>query len=143
MKIAGVLETCLYAIDLPAAEQFYTGMLGLEVISREPGRHVFFRCGPGVFLLFNPEHTSAQVTSVGGVEIPLHGTRGAGHVAFAVPEPELASWRERLGQAGIAIEAEVRWPGGGHSFYFRDPAGNSVELASPRLWGLEDAALLR
>jgi catechol 2,3-dioxygenase-like lactoylglutathione lyase family enzyme len=138
MTIHGVLETCLYATDLPAAERFYTGVLGLEVISREPGRHVFFRTGRGVFLLFNPEHTSAQVTTVGGVAIPLHGTRGAGHVAFAVPEPEMAAWQERLRQAGIAIESEVRWPGGGHSLYFRDPAGNSVELATPRLWGLTD-----
>jgi catechol 2,3-dioxygenase-like lactoylglutathione lyase family enzyme len=138
MKIDGVLETCLYATDLPAAERFYTSVLGLEVISREPGRHVFFRTGRGVFLLFNSEHTSAQVTNVAGVEIPLHGTRGAGHVAFAVTDSSLPTWQERLQQAGIAIEAEVRWPGGGHSFYFRDPAGNSVELATPRLWGLED-----
>ncbi|MDQ3546548.1 MAG: glyoxalase/bleomycin resistance/extradiol dioxygenase family protein, partial [Verrucomicrobiota bacterium] len=43
-------------------------------------------------------------------------------------------WRERLQEAGVAIESEVEWPEGGRSLYFRDPAGNSVELAPPTLW---------
>jgi catechol 2,3-dioxygenase-like lactoylglutathione lyase family enzyme len=37
-------------------------------------------------------------------------------------------WRERLAANGIAIEHEQDWPQGTHSIYFRDPAGNSVEL---------------
>ena len=28
------------------------------------------------------------------------------------------------------------WPGGGQSFYVRDPAGNSVEFAEARIWKL-------
>ena len=28
------------------------------------------------------------------------------------------------------------WPGGGRSIYFRDPAGNCVELVTPGVWGL-------
>ena len=38
----------------------------------------------------------------------------------------------------MTIEQEVDWPRGGRSFYFRDPAGNSLELATPRIWGLPD-----
>ena len=38
--------------------------------------------------------------------------------------------------AGVDIETEVEWPGGGRSIYVRDPAGNSVELASSTIWGL-------
>ena len=38
--------------------------------------------------------------------------------------------------AGIAIEADFEWPGGGRSLYVRDPAGNSVEFAEPRIWKL-------
>ena len=52
-----VLETALYAADLDAAEAFYGGLLGLERITRAGNRHVFFRVGPGVLLLFNPEET--------------------------------------------------------------------------------------
>jgi catechol 2,3-dioxygenase-like lactoylglutathione lyase family enzyme len=54
-------------------------------------------------------------------------------------EGEIAAWRERLAENGVPLEAEVRWPNGGHSLYFRDPAGNSVELVTPRTWGLHDA----
>ena len=134
--ITGVLETCLYAADLAAAERFYGEVLGLEAFAREAGRHVFFRCGAGVLLVFDAARTSTASGQVGGVPIPPHGATGAGHVAFAVPEAELARWRERLAAHGVAIEAEVEWPRGGRSVYVRDPAGNSVELAPARIWGI-------
>jgi catechol 2,3-dioxygenase-like lactoylglutathione lyase family enzyme len=41
----------------------------------------------------------------------------------------------RLEQAGVVIEQVVEWDQGSRSIYFRDPAGNSVELAPPTLWG--------
>jgi len=136
--IDGVLEACLYAADLDAADRFYTQVLGLERFSSVPGRHVFFRCGRGMFLVFNPESTSSEASVVGGALVPTHGATGAGHVAFAVPDADIPAWRARLETAGVAIESEVRWPRGGRSLYLRDPAGNCVELASPRLWGLPD-----
>lgn len=136
MTVAGVLETCLYATDLDAVERFYTTVLGLEVLTRSDGRHVFFRCGQGVFLVFNPDRTATEESTVGGALVPLHGARGPGHAAFAVPEPELDAWRERLQQHQVMIESEVQWPAGGRSLYFRDPAGNSIELAPARIWGL-------
>jgi catechol 2,3-dioxygenase-like lactoylglutathione lyase family enzyme len=138
MQPLRVLESCLYATDLDAAERFYGEVIGLELHAREDGRHVFFRCGNGMLLVFNPEHTSAVTTTVNGARLPLHGTHGAGHIAFAVPEVELATWRERLKEAGIAIESAIDWPQGGKSIYFRDPAGNSIELASPRIWNISE-----
>ena len=65
---------------------------------------------------------------------PPHGARGPGHVAFAATAAELDRLRARLVAAGIEIEADFLWPGGARSIYVRDPAGNSVELAEPRLW---------
>ena len=138
MRLGGVLETCLYAADLAAAERFYAGLLGLEVIGRAPDRHVFFRAGDGVFLVFNPARTRDAAGEVGGVPVPSHGTSGAGHVAFRVASSELDAWRARLESAGIAIEAAIDWPRGGRSFYLRDPAGNSIELASPTIWGIAE-----
>jgi catechol 2,3-dioxygenase-like lactoylglutathione lyase family enzyme len=87
-----------------------------------------------VVLLFDPERTSTVRTEVDGAPIPMHGARGDGHLAFRVTEPELDAWRARLAEAGVAIESEVAWPGGGRSIYFRDPAGNSLELAMRELW---------
>lgn len=138
MRVTGVLETCLYASDLPAAERFYSDVLGLAVFAREPGRHVFLRCGDAMLLVFDPVRTMEVAATVGGVPVPRHGAVGAGHVCFRVPERELAAWRERLAAAGVAVEAELHWPRGGTSLYVRDPAGNSVELAPARMWGLEE-----
>jgi len=138
VAISAVLETCLYADDLDAAERFFSKVLGLDVFSRETGRHVFFRCGTGMFLVFNAVRTSTTVSEVDGARIPAHGASGAGHVAFRIAADELAAWRSRLADAGIAIETEVHWPNGGRSLYVRDPAGNSVELATASIWGLHD-----
>jgi catechol 2,3-dioxygenase-like lactoylglutathione lyase family enzyme len=135
VSIAGVLETCLYAGDLDAAERFYVGLLGLELFAREPGRHVFMRCGGGMLLVFDPARTSSEPGTVGGVAVPAHGTRGAGHVCFRIAADALDAWRDRLERAGVAIEAEIAWPRGGTSLYMRDPAGNSVELAPALTWG--------
>jgi catechol 2,3-dioxygenase-like lactoylglutathione lyase family enzyme len=139
MTPSRVLETCIYVDDLDAAERFYHDVLGLEVLSRMPGRQVFFVCGDAVFLVFDRSATSAVEGVVNGARIPRHGTTGAGHVAFAATDEEITAWRRRLAEAGVAIESEVRWPRGGRSIYFRDPAGNSVELAMPEIWGLEVA----
>ncbi len=129
-----VLETCLYAEDLTTAADFYERVIGLRVVTRDPDRHVFFRCGDAMFLLFDPRRTR-----VAGSEIPAHGADGPGHVAFAVDPQSLPAWRDRLLREGIPIESEVTWPGGGRSLYVRDPAGNSVELTSPGIWGIPES----
>lgn len=134
MRPDGVMESCLYASDLDTAERFYVDVLGLEVVAREQGRHVFFRCGSGVLLMFNPAHTNTERTYVGGSFVPLHGTSGPGHLAFRVSADALPRWRERLKENGVPVESEIRWPRGGASVYFRDPAGNSLEFVTPETW---------
>lgn len=129
MKARAVFESVLYAKDLDAAEAFYRGVFGLEVIGRGAVA-VVFRCGAGVLLVFDPE-----VTRRPGRAVPSHGAEGPGHLAFAMPEEELDSWRDHLKSHSVPIEMEVTWPEGGRSLYVRDPAGNSVELAPPTLWG--------
>lgn len=128
-----ILESALYVDDLDAAEAFYGGVLGLGRIGRVPGRHVFFRVGAGVLLVFDPAATEVADPN-SPLPVPPHGARGPGHLCFAAEPLGLGAWRERLEQAGVAIEAEVAWPGGGRSFYFRDPAGNSLEVAEARIW---------
>lgn len=135
MQVDRVLESCLYVDDLAAAEEFYTQVLGLTVHSQVPGRHLFFRCGDGMVLLFDPSATSQAMGS-----IPAHGATGPGHVAFAVAKGDLPAWRRRLEQHHVDIESEVVWPSGGQSIYFRDPSGNSVELATPETWEFPDPA---
>jgi len=135
-QVRGVLETCLYAEELEATADFYEQVLGLTPFTRVPGRHVFFRCGTGVFLLFDPRRTSET-----GGEVPPHGARGPGHVACGVRAAELPLWKDRLAAAGVEVEAEVTWPSGGTSLYLRDPAGNSVELTTPLIWSIPEEVL--
>jgi catechol 2,3-dioxygenase-like lactoylglutathione lyase family enzyme len=130
-RVEGILETCLYVDDLIAAEEFYTRILGIAPFSRVEDRHVFFQLGQSMLLLFNPDQTEKP-----GGDVPPHGAYGAGHVAFAVSPDNVPIWREHLRQNEVAIEAEVTWPSGGQSLYFRDPSGNSLEVATVRVWGL-------
>ena len=129
-----LLETAIYARDLEAARQFYEEILQLPFYSRKENRHVFFKLGNGMLLIFNPNSTREE----GGL-MPPHGVEGACHVAFAVPESKLDCWRTRLQQYHIDIEQEITWPGGGRSLYFRDPAGNSVEITTPKIWRYSEA----
>jgi len=130
-----ILEAALYATDLDAAERFYGDLLGLERIVRVADRHVFYRVGDGVLLIFNPDET-CKPPDTPDLPVPPHGATGPGHVCFAVAGPALDDWCARLNAAGVGIEADFHWPHGPRSIYFRDPAGNSIEMAEPRLWAL-------
>jgi catechol 2,3-dioxygenase-like lactoylglutathione lyase family enzyme len=128
-----ILEAALYARDLDAAEAFWGGLMGLERIARVGERHVFYRLGAGVVLIFNPDETEKPPRNP-RLPVPPHGARGPGHVCLAAEARDISRWRTRLEAAGVAIEADFNWPNGARSIYFRDPAGNSIEIAEPRLW---------
>ncbi len=130
-RIRALVETSAYVDNLDRAEHFYRDVLGLTLMGKEPGRHVFFRVGDhSVFLVFLAEATLQKGP------LPPHGATGPGHFAFGIGGEALDSWRTRLTNFGVVVEQEVDWPGGGHSLYFRDPAGNLVELITPGVWNL-------
>lgn len=126
-QITGILETVLYVDDIDRAERFYREVMSLTRIGKEPGRHVFFRVGSGVLLLFRAERTR-QTTS-----LPPHGADGEIHVCFTVASAEYETWKQRIREHGLAILQETEWPAG-RSFYFRDPDGNLLELANADIW---------
>jgi catechol 2,3-dioxygenase-like lactoylglutathione lyase family enzyme len=142
MTPAAILESALYVDDLDKAEAFYGEVLGLARITKAEGRHVFFRCGDGVLLLFNADATETPPPADARLPVPPHGARGPGHLCFRAGGEEIEAWKHRLEEKGVAIEADFEWPsfgegsGGGRSIYFRDPAGNSLEFAEPKIWGL-------
>ncbi len=134
-----VLETSLYVTDLERAIAFYEDVLGLRKIEDgyfAGGRGVALQVGhgPSVLLLFR-----AEITQQAG-ELPAHGTTGAGHVAFRVEPGDLAAWRQRLSQYGVPIEKELSFSDQPPSIYFRDPDGNSLELAVASIWKLHSGA---
>jgi len=131
---SATLESALYAEDLLAAETFYSEIIGLSVILRQPGRHVFFRAGQSVLLIFNAAATTQPPTIGQTLAVPPHGSEGRGHYCFSIPAADIDRWCDHLQNKGIAIESDIHWPNGARSIYVRDPAGNSVEFADPALW---------
>lgn len=131
-----VLESVLYAPELAVAEAFYNRLLGREPHARVEGRHVFYKLDSQMLLIFNPEATRMPPAN-DALPVPSHGAEGQGHLCFTATASDLQFWRNRLADMGVAIEADFEWPNGGRSIFFRDPAGNSVEFAEPRIWGFE------
>ncbi len=140
MRAGAILETVLYAEDLPAARHFYGQVLGLEFYREVSPRFVFLRNRDQMLLIFNPKLSSTQSASEGP---PPHGTTGAGHVCFRSSRAELDQWQQHLAKHNVAVERLVDWPDGGRSLYIRDPAGNSVEFAESRIWNLPEMKSLK
>ena len=126
-RIAGILETVLYVTDIDRAERFYRDVMSLAEIGKDTERHVFFRVGSGVLLLFRAAQTRQART------LPAHGADGEIHVCFTTAPDDYESWKQRIQERGISIEQETEWPRG-RSFYFRDPDGNLLELANTDIW---------
>jgi catechol 2,3-dioxygenase-like lactoylglutathione lyase family enzyme len=135
MQPQGILETVLYAPDLAATEAFYSDVLGLVPFQKQPDRQLFYRCGDQVLLMFNAEATR-HPPKPGALPVPPHGMTGEGHICFRASAAEIVSWKVHLEAKGVAIESDFVWPSGGRSIYFRDPAGNCLEFAEPKIWGL-------
>jgi len=129
MKATRIFETIIYAEDLSAVKHFYEEVLGLNLLN-ESSLFLVFRLPQSVLIIFNPKESILEDRT-----IPHHGTSGAGHLAFAASTDSIPKWKEQFFDHDIAIEKEVVWEEGSIGLYVRDPAGNSVEMAPPTLWG--------
>jgi catechol 2,3-dioxygenase-like lactoylglutathione lyase family enzyme len=128
MRVTRIKETCIYVSDLNQTENFYHNQLGLPVIAKVPGRHIFFRAGESVLLCFIATQTEKET------ELPPHGARGSVHFAFEVEKDVYASTLDELQHNGIAILHEHTWKGKLRSFYFHDPDSNLLEVIEEGLW---------
>jgi catechol 2,3-dioxygenase-like lactoylglutathione lyase family enzyme len=125
-----VYETILYAEDLAAAGAFYRDVLGLALIDDLTPTGKAFRLPSGALLLvFDPRESERP-----GRPAPPHGARGPGHVAFGVDPGQLRAWRAHLRERGVALEPSPLAAESGRQLYFRDPAGNSIELVEGDIW---------
>jgi len=133
-RTSGILETSLYFDDLPGAVEFYRSLFGFELFFSESRMAALGVPGGQVLLLFRRGATLEPAPGPGGGFVPPHHGAGAPHLCFAIPFGELAAWESHLRDRGIAVESRLRWARGGTSLYFRDPEGNSLEVATPGLW---------
>lgn len=128
-----VLETALYFDDLPGAGTFYQQLLSTIPLYQDD-RLIAIDAGGGTVLLLFRRGASAAGVAAGGGQIPPHDGTGPAHVALAIRSEDLEEWETHLERSGVTVESCVDWPRGGRSIYFRDPAGHSIELATPGIW---------
>lgn len=117
--------------DVNACARFYRDILGLELLWTDlEGNYASFRTGETVLALHRQE---AMAEAVGSTHLPSFA-RCQDPVAliFAVEDLELA-YRE-LKARGVAFvtEPQDRPEWGLRTAHFRDPAGNLLEINSPR-----------
>ena len=123
-----VLETVLYCkrAQLEAMRRFYSDTLGLRaVFTKHP---IAYRLGPGVLLIFDSDASRAQD------DPPPHGASGGAHACLLATPDAYERWKAYLPEAGVELTKEIDWPGGRRSFYFKDPAGNLLEIADGDFW---------
>jgi catechol 2,3-dioxygenase-like lactoylglutathione lyase family enzyme len=132
--LAGVHHVAIKLRDLEAAERFYCGVLGLEVVRRwrypgeppAPGWRSFWvgTGGPqGEFLAL--ERADAPEPP-GATPLPEPRRDGAGHhlVAFRIPVAARRAWEDHLDAAGFPVTHRTAF-----TLYVDDPEGNRLALS--------------
>ena len=135
MKIKKVVETCIYSSDIESMKKFYAGILGLSVIQEDRHKLIFLKAGKSMLLIFDPVQTRANNGT-----LPAHGALtppASIHFALEIEQEEYHASRQILVSNNITIEKEVKWDDNAKSIYFRDPAGNLVELITSGGWPIE------
>ena len=89
-----------------------------------------------MLLIFNPAETERPPHDP-ALPVPAHGARGPGHIAFAATAERARPLARAPDRPRHPNRGRLQLAEGARSIYVRDPAGNSVELAEPRLWGFE------
>lgn len=129
-NIAGILETALYhgGREREDMERFYGQLLGLTAVARwDDG--IAFRAGAGVLLIFDRERLAVRSEPIAD-----HGTDGPNHACLLAAGDAYEQLRDRVAAADVEIVHDQQWPRGGRSFYFKDPAGNLLEVADRDIW---------
>jgi len=123
MKIARLNHAVLFVSDLERALGFYEGVMGFEVMAREPRAGAAFLRAPG-----SENHHDLGLFGLGPTAAPKQrGQVGLYHLAWQVPTvDDLASARVALLEAG-ALTGESDH-GATKSLYGADPDGNEFEI---------------
>jgi catechol 2,3-dioxygenase-like lactoylglutathione lyase family enzyme len=137
VKFRKIVESCIYHSDLDVMKDFYVNKMGPEFVSEEKERHIFLKADKSMLLIFNPEKTRIK----GNSRFPSHGAitpPTCVHLALEIENEDYCSSKEMLIDMNIGIEREIIWDNGSGSIYFRDPAGNFVELVTKGNCPVED-----
>lgn len=112
MAQKGLSHIALKARDLSKTEEFYTGVLGLQVAFRHPPNMLFLTT-PGSGDLLNFVKSAARTA----------GSQGLEHIGFRVTPARLKRLEKSLKERGVKIEGRR----GKDAIYFSDPNGYQLE----------------
>jgi catechol 2,3-dioxygenase-like lactoylglutathione lyase family enzyme len=129
--LAGLHHAAIQVRDLPGAERFYGGLLGLPVLRRWPWpeeegargrtgeRSLWMGLGEGGFLALEAcDGPSPQPQEFRDPAPGLH------LLALRIAAHDRKAWLARLAGARVAVERETRW-----TVFVRDPEGNRIGLS--------------
>jgi catechol 2,3-dioxygenase-like lactoylglutathione lyase family enzyme len=122
-------------------KDFYTNISGLEFVCEEKDRYLFLKAGQSMLLIFNPNKTLISNEN-STIQFPTHGAftpPSIVHFALEIDKENYDNAKHLLIEKNIKIEKEVTWEKGANSIYFRDPAGNLVEIITPGSWPADAA----
>jgi catechol 2,3-dioxygenase-like lactoylglutathione lyase family enzyme len=139
VKTRGIDHLAFVTDDLPATMEFYTRVLGMQLVhvrrvpfERDRGqppyenlRHYFFNMGNDTLLAFF-EYPKGLARS----DRDLPG--GMQHVAFHVPPDRFDAMLDHVKACGVDVIGPVPLGGRFWSAYFYDPNGIRLELATSR-----------
>jgi len=121
--IEGVDHVQLPVPDIDKAIQWYTEVLGLELISRHPNRLAWLKFGHGPILMLHYTSKEARVTWNADDDFPMP--------AFMFISQQLDKLRVRLKEAGATIRMDQD-EGFGWVIKFVDPFGNELGVYQPK-----------
>lgn len=139
VRTRGIDHLAFVTDDLPATMDFYTRVLGMQLVhvrrvpfERDRGqppyenlRHYFFNMGNDTLLAFfeYPKGLARANRDLPG---------GMQHVAFHVPAERFDAMIEHVRTCGVSVIGPVPLGGRFWSAYFYDPNGIRLELATSR-----------
>ncbi len=113
--------------DVDAAVEFYTKLLGFEVVMRPAPPFAMLRLGDLRLVLSKPGGGPGGGSQLAGGRMPEPG----GWNRFALMVDDLDATVERLGNAGASFRSDIINGVGGRQVIVDDPSGNPVELFQP------------
>ena len=116
--VSGINHVTLAVRDLDVSIEFYSDLLGLNLVARW-SKGAYLTAGNDWITLTLDPNTRANA-------LPEYT-----HIAFTIPQAEFTEMSQRLRGARLEVWQENRSPG--HSIYFLDPNGHKLEIHSSDL----------